>query len=75
MPTYQNLVCKTVYFEVYGLIVAKLERFKSYAGRQRLTNADINKSGIKTQLQVENSKYEKGMMKNDKISYLRDIRY
>lgn len=65
MQTYQNLVCKTVYFEVYGLIVVKLERFKSYAGRQRLTNADINK----------NSKYEKGMMKNDKISYLRDIRY
>lgn len=50
MQTYQNLVCKTVYFEVYGLIVAKLERFKSYAGRQRLTNADINKSSIKTQL-------------------------
>lgn len=50
MQTYQNLVCKTVYFEVYGLIVVKLERFKSYAGRQRLTNADINKSGIKTQL-------------------------
>ena len=50
MQAYQNLVCKTVYFEVYGLIVAKLERFKSYAGRQRLTNADINNSGIKTQL-------------------------
>ena len=45
MQTYQNLVCKTVYFEVYGFIVVKLERFKSYAGRQRLTNADINKSG------------------------------
>ena len=37
-------------FEVYGLIVAELERFKAYAGRQRLSNADINKSGIKIQL-------------------------
>ena len=34
-------------FEVYGLIVTELKRFKAYEGRQRLTNADINMSGIK----------------------------
>lgn len=54
-------------FEVYSL--------NAYAGRQGLTNADINKSDIKAQLDCENIEKEKGMIRNDKISYLCYIRY